>query len=217
MDVNRLKKFLLGMKSLKESLFDSKTQTAMESLFDTDLVSKEPEMTVKLAVDLVKDHIEKKFKIKIQDDRYYLSSLRSKHDKPGQYSTFHELYSDGELDMVHIILINVEQLDSGRLGGIAISICISKEDDGVYLSRIDIGEVIIRGNDTPVYGWQCVWDGDEYKTYSKLKSARFDSRNKDNLFKYIDKMIQAVLDYPLDKNSVNNISYTVRNTNEFYF
>ena len=40
MDAKVLKKFLSGMKSLKESLFDSKNQTVMESLFDKDLVEK---------------------------------------------------------------------------------------------------------------------------------------------------------------------------------
>ena len=39
MDVHHLKNFLIGMKSLKESLFDSNTQT-MESLFDNNIKKK---------------------------------------------------------------------------------------------------------------------------------------------------------------------------------
>ena len=170
------------MKSLKESLFDD------------DLITKEMHIDVQTALNMCLDAISKKFHVKAYTDREFRNLRRP--DKEASYLLWAGYYEDGVLDMAHIMFYNISTPNqSGILHmGIAASICISNEDDGVAISRLDVGHVIDGGSQSPNFAWDyCVWDGEMYKTKTKLRSPYFTSKNVNNIIKYIENVCDKVI------------------------
>ena len=202
------------MKSLKESLFDSKTQTAMESLFDKDLIKRKPPMDMETATSMVRDHIEKEIRPTMLHTKGILDVKIP--DKLGLYCYWNDAYDNGELDMEHIYLFNLitDNFNDPEKYGPCVCICISREkyndEIKIALSRVDVAVVELKNHRITSSRWKCLWDGNQYKQQTKLKTPFFDSKSLNDILKYIEKLCKTTIE-------AGRHIYDYEKENRFYF
>lgn len=173
----------------------------VESIFDDDLVQKDVKIDVQKAVDLVCDHLQKTFKVK-----QILPSRKAKPIKEGISIFYDEHYENGKMEQCWIQFVdnvNVSKTSNRYADyiGLCVSICISgdyKRKTDTVLGRIDVGWDACYDIKFDPY-WRYLWEDNEYKHHTKLKSNKFNEKNLNNVLNYITQLCQTIVDM-IDEN-----------------
>ena len=199
------------MKTLVESLFDSKTQMT-ESLFDNDIVKQDLTLDVKTGYDIITKEISKRLSVAP------IEGIRNAYLKPSKKGNI--LWTMIDRDQWRWARINFSvcindttTTKNGYGASVTFFLCPTaegpfrkKSDDVGYLARVDVGWTrFTKGVIDPDFTE--LWEDNGFKRFSTLKSLVFTEKNMNKIIDYVVNVCSKLRDIvERDSNLISDIA-----------